>query len=143
MKVKKGDIVKVEYKGTLNDGTVFDSSERHGKPIEFKVGAGEVIPGFDDAVVGMENGEEKQVKLKPAEAYGEPDPHLIKEIPKDKIPKEEEVKKGSLLVASLPDGERVTLHVVDVKEDCIAIDMNHPLAGQELNFMIKVVESSS
>ncbi|MCK5373322.1 MAG: FKBP-type peptidyl-prolyl cis-trans isomerase, partial [Candidatus Aenigmarchaeota archaeon] len=86
MPVKKGDKVKVEYTGTLEDGTVFDSSEKHGEPLEFEVGAGQMIKGFDDAVVDMEKGDEKEITLKPADAYGDPNPQLIQKVPKDKLP---------------------------------------------------------
>ena len=92
MAIKKGDKVKIEYTGTLDDGTVFDSSEKHGKPLEFEVGSGQVIKGFDNAVIGMKKGQEKEFKLKPEEAYGEPNPNLIRKIPKEQIPKHKQGK---------------------------------------------------
>ena len=76
MPVKNGDKIKVEYQGTLDDGTLFDSSESHGGPLEIEIGAGQIIPGFENAVIGMEKGEEKEIKLQPQEAYGEHNPDL-------------------------------------------------------------------
>jgi len=143
MAVKKGDVVKVEYEGTLDDGTVFDSSDMHEEPFEFEVGGGQVIKGFEDAVLGMEEGEEKEFKIQPSEAYGEPNPKLVKEIPIDQIPKDEKVEKGMMLIVGLPDGKRIPATVLEVTEKTISIDLNHPLAGKVLNFKIKVVKASS
>ena len=92
MAVKKGDKVKVDYTGTLEDGTVFDSSEKHGQPLEFEVGAGQVIPGFENGIIGMEKGNEKDIEIKPADAYGEINPEMVKELPKDQFPQDKEIK---------------------------------------------------
>ena len=140
MAIKKGDKIKVEYKGTLEDGTIFDSSEKHGKPLEFEAGAGMVIKGFDEAVIGMEKGEEKEIKLQPTEAYGEPRPELMKKIPRDKLPKEPEPKPGMMLAMGTPDGKQFPAMIKEVDEKEITIDLNHPLAGKNLNFKIKIVE---
>lgn len=140
MPIKKGDKVKVEYEGTLDDGTVFDSSEKHGEPLEFEVGAGQVIEDFENALMGMEKGEVKEIKLQPSEAYGEPDPKLIKEIPRDQLPKE--VETGMMLVMSMPNGTQMPLRVVEVTDETVTIDLNHPLAGKALNFKIKVADIS-
>jgi len=137
MTIKKGDKVKVEYTGTLEDGTVFDSTQKRGQPLEFEVGAGKLIKGFDDAVIGMSVGEEKQVKIPPADAYGESRPELIKEFPKDKLPPE--VKAGSVLLIQLPNGIKLPVRVVSVDDKTANLDLNHPLAGKTLNFKIKVV----
>lgn len=142
-KVKKGDKVKVEYTGTLDDGTVFDSSEKHGAPLEFEIGAGQVIPGFENALVGMKQGEEKEINLEPAQAYGDPNPQLVKQIPKAQIPAQQELKPGMLLLMRLPDGRQVPVKIVEVSEDAISLDLNHPLAGKTLTFKLKVVEISS
>ncbi|MCK5023654.1 MAG: FKBP-type peptidyl-prolyl cis-trans isomerase, partial [Candidatus Aenigmarchaeota archaeon] len=91
--VKKGDKIKVDYEGKLEDGTVFDASEKHGKPLEFEAGAGNVVKGFDNAVLGMKKGEEKTVTLKPSEAYGDPNPKLVQEVPRKQLPKED-LKEG-------------------------------------------------
>ena len=140
MPVKKGDKVKVEYTGTLEDGTVFDSSEKHGQPLEFEAGAGLVIKGFDDAVIGMKKDEEKEIKLTADKAYGDIKADLVKEFPKDQLPKEQEIKKGMMLLMGLPNGAQMPVKIVEVKEDIVMIDLNHPLAGKTLIFKIKVVD---
>ena len=84
MPIKKGDKIKIEYTGTLDDGTVFDASERHGKPLEFEVGSGQIIKGLDEGMIGMEKGQEKEIKVPADQAYGEPKPELLKKVPKDK-----------------------------------------------------------
>ena len=140
MVVKEGDNVKVEYEGSLDDGTIFDSSKTHGKPLEFKVGSGQLIKGFDSAVIGMKKGEEKKIKLKPADAYGEPNPELAKELPREHIPKDPEPKPGMALVIGLPDGNQIPALITKVTKDKVTIDLNHPLAGKNLTFKIKVIE---
>lgn len=140
MVVKKGDKVKIEYKGSFDDGTVFDSSEKHGKPLEFEAGTGKVIKGFDEAIIGMKAGEEKEVKIKPEDGYGMPNKDLVKDIPRDRLPKDKEPKPGMMLVMGTPDGQQIPARIVDVTADKIKIDLNHPLAGKTLNFKIKVVE---
>ncbi len=140
MTIKKGDKIKVEYEGKLEDGTVFDSSAKAGKPLEFEVGSGMLIPGFDNAVVGMKKGEEKEVKIEPKDAYGESNPQLIKKIPKEQLPKDKEIKKGMVLGLSMPNGAQVPAVVKEVSDKDIALDLNHPLAGKTLTFKIKIVE---
>jgi len=143
MPVKKGDKIKVEYEGKLEDGTVFDSSEKHGQPLEFEVGSGQLIKGFDDAVIGMEKGEEKEIKLQPKDAYGDHNPQLIKKIPRDKLPEDQEPKPGMMLMINLPNGARIPANIKEVTDKEITIDVNHPLAGKVLIFKIKVVDISS
>lgn len=138
MTVKKGDKVKVHYKGTLDDGTIFDDSERTGQPIEFVAGEGKVIKGFDNAVMGMKKGEEKDINLKPEEAYGHRRDELIQKVPKDRMPAGQEIKKGMMLAMKSPDGQQFPVMVYDVDEKDISIDMNHPLAGKNLTFKIKI-----
>jgi len=137
MTVKKGDKIKIEYTGTLEDGTVFDSSEKHGQPLEFEVGSGMVIPGFDNAVMGMEKDEEKEVTIQPADAYGEPNPQLVKDIPKDQLPPE--AKEGAMLMMQLPNGAKMPAKITKMTEKNATLDLNHPLAGKVLKFKIKVV----
>ena len=141
MTIKKGSKVKVEYTGTLDDGTVFDTSEKHGKPLEFEVGANQIIPGFEKAIVEMKKGEEKKIKLSPKEAYGDNNPELVKKIPRDKLPKEE-LKPGMMLLMGLPDGQQMPVKIIEVGEKEVTLDLNHPLAGKTLNFKIKVVDVS-
>lgn len=140
MPVKKGDKIKVEYTGTFDDGTVFDSSEKHGKPLEFEVGNKQVIPGFDDAVVGMEKDQEKEIKIPCKDAYGEPNPKLVQKVPKDKLPKEPEPKVGMMLIVGAPNGQKLPATIKEITDTEVTIDLNHPLAGKDLNFKIKVVE---
>lgn len=140
MAVKKGDKIKVEYTGTLADGTVFDASEKHGQPLAFEVGAGQLIKGFDEAVVGMETGEEKTITLESREAYGDVNPDMIKSIPKNTIPNSDQLKKGMVLGLTAPDGMQFPAVVADVTTDTVSLDLNHPLAGKALTFKIKVVE---
>lgn len=142
MAVKKGDKVKIEYTGTLDDGTVFDSSEKHGKPLEIEIGAGQVIKGFENAIMGMKKGEEKEITLQPSDAYGEPNPQLIKKVHKEQLPKEPEPKPGMILVIALPDGRKFPAMIKSVDNEEVTIDLNHPLAGKTLHFKIKVVEIS-
>jgi peptidylprolyl isomerase len=142
MAVKKGDRVKVEYTGSLEDGTVFDSSGSHGQPLEFVAGAGHVVPGFDEAVIGMEKGEEKEIKLRPADAYGEPDPSLVKKLPRDSFPEEAEFKAGMTLGLMQPGLGQMPAKVIAMTENDVTLDLNHPLVGKVLIFKIKVVDVS-
>jgi len=139
MPVKKGDKIKVEYTGTLDDGTVFDTSERKA-PLEFEVGAGKIIKGFDNAVIGMEKGQEKEIKLKPEESYGNPNPELVKKIPKTVLPKGQEPKQGMMIVMKTKEGQQIPARIAEVTDKDITIDLNHPLAGRTLNFKIKVAD---
>ncbi|MBR9700040.1 peptidylprolyl isomerase [Candidatus Woesearchaeota archaeon] len=138
MAVKKGDKVKVNYTGTLDDGTVFDSSEKHGQPLEFEVGSKQVIPGFDDALIGMEIGQEKEISIKPEQAYGQPNPQLVTEVPKDKLPQDKELKPGMMLLVTLPNGAQTPAKIVEVLDTGVKLDLNHPLTGKALNFKIKL-----
>ena len=140
--IKKGDKIKVEYEGKLEDGTVFDSSEKVGKPLEFEVGSGQLIRGFDDAVIGMKKGEEKEVKLKPEDAYGQPNPQLLKKIPKEQLPADKELKPGMILGLSLPNGAKMPAIIKEVTDKEITLDLNHPLAGKTLTFKIKIIDIS-
>ena len=138
MTIKTGNFVKVEYTGTFDDGTVFDSSEKHGKPLQFKVGMKQMIPGFENAVIGMEVGEEKEITLKPEEAYGQINGELIQKVPRDKVPAE--IEKGMILGMTLPDGKQIPARVTEVNDQEVIIDLNHELAGKKLHFKIKIVE---
>jgi len=140
MTIKKGDKIKVDYEGKLEDGIVFDSSEKAGKPLEFEVGSGQLIKGFDDTVIGMKKGEEKEVKLKPEDAYGQPNPQLLKKIPKEQLPADKELKPGMILGLSLPNGAKMPAIIKEVTDKEITLDLNHPLAGKTLTFKIKIIE---
>jgi len=139
MPVKKGDKIKVDYTGTLEDGTVFDTSEgKH--PLEFEVGEGKLIKGFDEAVIGMEKDEEKEVTLKPEEAYGPHNPESIKKIPRANLPADQDPQPGMMLMLKTPDGRQFPAKIVEADDKEVTIDLNHPLAGKTLKFKIKVVE---
>ena len=141
MAIKKGDRVKIEYKGTFDNGEVFDSSEGK-EPIEFVAGEGKVIPGFDNAVMGMEKNQEKEVKIASKDAYGEHNPDLIKKVPREVLPKEQTPKPGMILGMKAPNGQQMMARITEVTDKEITIDLNHPLAGKNLNFKIKVVDIS-
>lgn len=143
MKIKKGDTVTVEYTGMLEDGTVFDSTEKQGELLTFEVGAGQLIQGFENAVIGMEEGEEKEITLQPSEAYGDINPQLIESIERDQLALEEEPEVGMVLIMKTPDGHEFPAIITDVSEDAITIDFNHPLAGKAVQFKIKVMGISS
>lgn len=139
MVIKKGDKVKVHYTGSLDDGTIFDSSK--GKdPLEFEVGSGKVIKGFDDAIIGMEKGKEKEVKIKSEDAYGNQNAELLKKIPRSQLPPEPEPKVGMMLALTSPDGQQIPARISNVTKEDVTIDLNHPLAGKNLTFKIEVVE---
>ena len=140
MPIEKGNKVKVEYKGTLENGEEFDSSERHGHPLEFEAGSGMMIKGFDEAVIGMEKDEEKTITLNPEDAYGQVNEKLIQKVPKSEMPQGQEPKVGMVLGLRLPDGNQIPARIVDVSETEVTLDLNHPLAGKKLNFWIKVVD---
>lgn len=138
-KVKANDNIKVHYTGTLNSGEVFDSSEGR-EPLAFTAGAGQMIKGFDDAVIGMELNESKTVTIPSEEAYGPVQDQLIQEIPKSSLPEGLNPEVGQKLSSRYPDGQEVIVEVVKATEDSITIDANHVLAGKDLTFEIKVVE---
>ena len=145
MAVKKGDKVKVEYTGKLDDGTVFDTSkhEDHSHPLEFEVGSGQVIRGFDEALIGMKEGDEKEFSLKPEEAYGERNPELKKKVPRKNLPKDQEPQVGMNLLIETPEGQKFPSKIVDMDDENLTVDLNHPLAGKNLNFEIKLLEIES
>ncbi|MEO5343676.1 MAG: peptidylprolyl isomerase [Gammaproteobacteria bacterium SHHR-1] len=135
---KQGDTVKIHYTGTLDDGTTFDSSEGR-EPLEFTLGSGQVIAGFDSAVEGMCLGESKQVSIPPAQAYGERSEEMMQEVPREALPDDIEPTEGMPLQAQTPDGQLINLRVAEVNEETLVLDGNHPLAGQNLNFAIELV----
>ena len=137
--IKSGDTVRVHYTGRLADGTVFDTSA--GKdPLQFTVGSGMVIPGFDQAVVGMEPGESKTIEIQEKDAYGSYRHELTQEINHNEIPPGLELKLGKQLSAQMQDGQIATLTVIKVSESTVTLDANHPLAGKDISFDIELVE---
>ena len=142
MKVEKGSNVSVHYTGTLNDGSEFDSSYKRGQPLKFEVGAGQMIPGFDNAVVGMSIGEVKEINLDSADAYGPRDEERLQVLPKTAFPAEFDFTEGSMVQARQPSGATMIAKIVDQDIHTATLDFNHPLAGQDLNFKIEIVEIS-
>jgi len=138
-KVKDGNTVKVHYTGTLKDGSVFDSSVER-EPLEFKLGEGQLIPGFEKAVIGMEEGEKTEVDIPVKEAYGEAREDLVINVPKDQLPDDVEPELGMQLQVNQPDGQPVPVTVAEISDDELTLDANHPLAGKDLKFEIELVE---
>jgi peptidylprolyl isomerase len=135
--VKVGDIVSLHYKGTLNDGTIFDSSEGR-EPLEFEVGSGMVIKGFDDGVMGMAVGEKKAIHIGVDEAYGPSNEQMIFKFDKAGIPGDIPMEIGGTL--NMHDGQQaIPVVIKEIAEDYVLMDANHPLAGQELNFDLEIV----
>ncbi|NIO11402.1 MAG: peptidylprolyl isomerase [Deltaproteobacteria bacterium] len=136
-KVKEGSVVKVHYMLTV-EGEVVDSSAG-GDPMEVKVGSGQVIPGFEKAIIGMKVGEKKTFKVPPEEAYGNPDPEVIQVVSKADLPPDLEPEVGMVLFAQSPDGERFPARIAEIREDEVVMDFNHPLAGKTLEFEVEIV----
>lgn len=139
--VKKGDKVKVHYTGKLNDGSVFDSSVNR-EPLEFEVGAGMMIAGFDSAVNGMKVGDKKVAEIPAAEAYGEKNDDMVVSVPKAQLPPDLTPEIGQQLSMQQPNGQAIPVVVTKVETETIEIDANHPLAGKDLIFDIELVEIS-
>lgn len=137
--VKSGDKIKVHYHGKLTNGETFDSSAGR-EPLEFEVGSGMVIPGFDDGVTGMTVGEKKTVNIPFAEAYGPKNPEMVIEMPKDRFPADMQVEVGMPLMMSDQQGQQFQVTIVEIKEEVVMLDANHPLAGQDLIFDLELVE---
>lgn len=136
--ISQNDQVTIHYTGTLNDGEQFDSSV--GKdPLTFEVGGGQVIPGFETAVVGMKVDETKKFTIPSDQAYGEVNEELVYNIDRNTIPDTIQPEKGMRLVSNLEDGRQIPVTIMDVTEETIVLDANHPLAGKDLTFDIKIV----
>lgn len=133
-----GDTVRVHYTGRLEDGTVFDSS-REREPLEFTVGTGQVISGFERAVEGMEVGEARETRIEADDAYGERRDDLVLDLPKEQVPEDMEIAPGMRLELRQPDGQAVPVTVAEVREESVKLDANHPLAGQPLTFELELV----
>jgi peptidylprolyl isomerase len=140
--VKKGDTVKVHYHGKLTNGTTFDSSEGRA-PLEFEVGGGMVIPGFDQGVTGMTVGEKKTIHIPADEAYGPKQEEMIMEFPKDRFPEDMVPEVGMQLNMSNGQGQNFPVIIADVREEVVILDANHPLAGEDLIFDLELVDISS
>ena len=136
--VKNGDTIQVHYHGTLASGETFDSSNGRA-PLEFEVGSGMVIPGFDNGVLGMTVGEKKTVNIPFMEAYGPKQPEMIVEFPKTQFPPDLNPEMGMALTMNNGQGHQFQVIVVEVKEEVVVLDANHALAGQDLTFDLELV----
>lgn len=136
--VNPGDTVKVHYTGTLDDGRQFDSSSGR-EPLEFTVGAGQVISGFDEAVTGMSVGDSKTITIPSDRAYGQHTPEKVQMVPRATIPDDIDLQQGTVLHAEGPQGQSLSFVVVGVDDEQVTVDGNHPLAGQNLTFDLELV----
>ncbi len=136
---KQGDKVKVHYKGFLDDGTVFDSSFDQ-DPLEFTIGNGEIIPGFESAVIGMDVGETKVVDIAPDQGYGEYNEMARIEVPRSNLPEHITPEIGMVLQLTTPQNTQVLVRVIEMNDEIVTLDANHPLAGKNLKFEIQLVD---
>ena len=137
--IDKGQKVKIHYTGTLDDGTKFDSSEGR-EPLEFEMGAGMVIPGFETGVADMSVGEKKSIHIPATEAYGERREEMVMEFERAQLPEGLEPEVGMGLQMQGPDGQPVPVQITAIAEESITIDANHPLADKNLNFELELIE---
>jgi FKBP-type peptidyl-prolyl cis-trans isomerase 2 len=135
---KSGDTVRIHYKGTLDDGSVFDSSEGR-DPLEFAIGSGQIIPGLDAALPGMKVGDEKTVNVAADQAYGQVNPAARQPVPRDQFPPNVPIELGTSLQVQTPNGQVMPVTIVEIGEDDVVLDANHPLAGKDLTFEIVLV----
>ena len=139
-KVESGNTISVHYRGTLSDGTEFDNSYDRGEVLTFQVGGGQMIPGFDAAVVGMQVGETKEVTLSSHEAYGPHTPEAIKSVPKELFEEGFNFDIGTTVHGTNGDGIPVIGTILSEEKEEVTLDFNHPMAGHELNFKIELVD---
>ncbi len=136
---KEGDTVKVHYTGKLEDGEIFDTSQDD-DPLEFKIGGGQVIRGFEQGVVGMNEGESKTVEIPSDEAYGPHHQELVIDIEMDQFPDDLDPEVGQQFKMRQPDGPTIIVAVAEITDDRVTLDANHPLAGKDLTFDIQLIE---
>ncbi|MDR9364287.1 MAG: peptidylprolyl isomerase [Balneolaceae bacterium] len=138
-KAKDGDTVKVHYTGTLENGEVFDTSQER-EPLEFQLGQGQLIPGFEKAVIGLSEGDSTKVDIPSDEAYGEVRDDLVINVPKDQLPDDVEPKIGMQLQVNQQNGQPIPVRITEIKDEELVLDANHPLAGKNLTFEIELLE---
>lgn len=147
MPIQKGNKVKLDYEGRFETGEIFDTSKHgdHSHPLEFEAGSGKVIPGFDEAVIGLEKDQEKEFTIPPEKAYGMPNPQLKQKIPRTSLPPLPEgmtLKPGLSLAMKTPDGHTMPATIAEVSDTEVTLDLNHPLAGKTLIFKIRILDYS-
>lgn len=136
---KLGDTVAVHYTGKLDDGTVFDSSEGQ-EPLQFAIGSGSLIPGFEQAVIGMTPGDSKTAQIPAGEAYGDYHPEMVLVVDRQQVPPDMPLSVGTQLQIQQQGGQVIPVIVTDVSDGAVTLDANHPLAGEDLTFEIRLVE---
>ena len=136
---KSGDVVRVNYTLTLADGSIADTSEGRA-PLEFTLGAGDVVPGFDRGVTGLEVGESTEFTLAPQDGYGDPRPELVLELPRNTEQEDEELEVGATVYLAGPNNIPIPAKVLELNEETVKLDANHPLAGEELTFAVELLE---
>ncbi len=139
MSAQTGDTVKVHYTGTLDDGSQFDSSAGR-DPLEFRLGTGQVIQGFDDGVTGMNIGEKKTIHIPAAQAYGEQRPEMMLDIKRSEVPADITLEIGMKLMMQGQNGQPMPVTVAGLSDDDVTLDANHELAGKDLTFELELVE---
>ncbi len=137
-----GQTVSVHYVGTFDDGTEFDSSRTRGEPLTFQVGSGQVIPGFDNAVAGMSVGETQDIRLEPAEAYGEVNEQAFQEVGRNQFPDDFEFKVDEIVQGQQTNGQPFRARIASFNDETVNLDFNHPMAGKALNFNLEWVSVS-
>ena len=137
--VQTGNTVSIHYKGTFDDGTVFDSSRERGEPMTVTVGDGSLISGFEAALSGMTLGEVKNISLTPDQAYGDRVQEAIQEVPKSSFPEGFEFNQGATVYGQTPDGNPFPAVIAEESDTTVTLDLNHPMAGKNLNFEIELV----
>jgi peptidylprolyl isomerase len=141
-RVENGNTVSVHYAGTLNSGTEFDSSYKRGEPISFVVGSGQMIAGFDAALPGMAVGETKDITITPNDAYGERNEKNVEIVPVTQFPKDLDLTKGQV-IRGMRNGQQFMAKIMANDTHTVTLDLNHPLAGEDLNFKIELMSISS
>ena len=140
LQATQGHRVVVHYKGTFPNGEVFDNSREHGTGMKILLGENTLLKGFDEAMVGMTEGEVKTISLTCDEAYGDINPHAIISVPREAFPKDFEFKVGNLVSGAGPEGHPVGATIASFDDESVVLDHNHPLAGKDINFEIELVE---
>lgn len=138
--VKSGDTILVHYTGTLDNGEIFDTSVERGEPLQFTVGEGQVIPGFDNGVLGMMVGQKKDLHIPAVEAYGEPSEEYYINVPKDQFGEDIPMEVGTPITVQRNDGMVFNVTIREVLDTEVVLDANHPLAGKNLNFALELVQ---
>lgn len=136
---KRGDRVKVHYTGAFEDGTVFDSS-RGDEPLEFTIGGGQVIAGFEDAIIGMAEGDKKQERIEPERGYGDRHEELVFQVSRESLPADSDIEVGDMLEVGFPDGRTADVQVAALDDELLTLDANHPLAGKPLVFDLELMK---